>query len=230
MKLFKNIFWILLFLTLLSGCTNNNTPEETQTIYEKDFLSNYDGISSKYKWSEWFNTCLASNISYCYQRTVTAEALDTQNVLACDDIQDESLRQECINSIVSFKAREESNIESCAAITGIEQVDCKYSIASEKAILEWNIEACDLIQAHDDVSEEISDFYINAQKDCKYNTYSNLAIVENDSIICNKIWERDAKQNCIEQVKSLEQARESFNSSATEIESETKIETEVIAQ
>lgn len=207
----KIIFSFAVITLVLSGCNTVKNEVETKNIsenYESNFLKSYHSVESKYKSTKSFNQCLTENISYCNQRVIEQKALETEDVLICNDLKDISLIEQCKSAIMSFKARNENNLSWCEQVSGIEQVNCKYSIISEEAINKSDVDLCDKIQAVWNVPEEVEKFHKDAQINCKQNVYTSIAAEKLDTLICNKIWEKEVKQSCIDQVNTFKNLNE----------------------
>jgi hypothetical protein len=209
MSIKKGLLLFLLLWIALSSCWNNseqsikNGEIQDTVSNEESFLNSYKSIKKSYRESESFHQCVESSVNYCHQKSVQESAIEKNDILVCDEINDDLIKQECIDSIKIFAARENNNIEWCEEVEWTKQVDCKYSIISLTAIDKKDVDLCNDIVGEWEVWTQMEEAYELARNTCKENIYSSIAVADLDPLFCKKISNRDSRNQCLDQVNSF---------------------------
>ncbi len=218
MKVYLYILLVSLFLLNSCGTQNNKSSgattqaevsqETDNNNTTTDFLKEYKKLNKKYSQTESFQTCMSTNLNYCYEKSIEKTASLGNDVLICDDIKDEQARKQCKDTILSITARENKDINWCDKIEWTEKINCRFSIVSLQALDESDPDICDtIISEVEEEEENIKQLYKESIVSCKSSIYTNLAIQNLDSSLCEKIWDESEEKNCIDQIEQYKEVQ-----------------------
>lgn len=209
MQLSKNILISLVFLTtVLAWCsTTTNNTQETTSSFSQSFLDEYNTTPREYRESEWLNMCMKSNLTYCYQESIISKAREVKNAIVCDELENENIKQQCIDTVSYYGAVESGDPSKCDSISWNSRINCEYAILAEKARDEENVEICKEIGKSESFSwatnQDMSEAYTQSRISCNDYVVNVLAFQKLDIELCKDIINPDSQKQCIAQLEEM---------------------------
>ncbi len=191
-----------LALTVLTSCTNNNTPSSEQTgITPSEQVSSGENAvsyketletsSKKITDTAEFNACITPHVNMCIQSVAREIAQRDNNIDFCQELALDADKASCMFGIVMSQVQTSEKIEDCDVLTDAHyKRECTNSVQRLFAQKNNNVQFCNNIEEREEGSSQE-----------KNRCIMDIAERSSNASLCNQISDESEKQICQDMIK-----------------------------